>query len=418
MREAPQVTGGSPGDVDGAHGPPGVYFQRSARLCSRDRTSHPRGQVTELYHPNDVAPWVLDALRRDGFDLDVLSNRDFAYAATSFANAQGVLPLLYDGLVRQGRLGDLPAEVCRAWQGQTRRAAATDLSRRSAVDSALERLSREGIPFLVLKGEACARLLYSEPHLRIRSDVDLMFPDRDTADSAAHALRSLGYRRWPGIDGTMAISEYAVCLPPDQGGFCLDLHWRISNSVRLSRHLTYRDVRATAQALPGRVAAMCPSFPDLLLHACIHRLAHGRDGESNRLIWLYDIHLLAGRMSPDDWDTLLSTCRENAGAGICLRGLRAAEARFGPAGEPRHLRALEALSAEEPTPIPDGETPLEYEFAEFRDLRTWSERLRFLREHLFPDPEYMMLRDGLGSRAALPMAYVRRIIRGFRRRQR
>jgi len=47
-----------------------------------------------------------------------------------------------------------------------------------------------------------------------------------------------------------------------------------------------------------------------LLLACMHRAAHlGVDGpEGNRLIWLYDIHLLASALSPAQWSEFAAHC--------------------------------------------------------------------------------------------------------------
>ncbi|MFB1488898.1 MULTISPECIES: hypothetical protein [unclassified Thiocapsa] len=63
--------------------------------------------------------------------------------------------------------------------------------------------------------------------------------------------------------------------------------------------------------------------------ACLHRIANIRTGRANRLIWLYDIHLLAGTLEPDQWRSLEALARARGFAGLLLDGLLAASARLG-----------------------------------------------------------------------------------------
>ena len=101
-----------------------------------------------------------------------------------------------------------------------------------------------------------------------------------------------------------------------------------------------------AQALGlGRVHA--------LVHALLHRVTNFPSGTQDRLIWLYDIHLLAGGCSEEEWRQFLRLCADKGIATPCLDGLRATRASFStrrrcrPSPPPSDQRALSGA----PSPI-------------------------------------------------------------------
>lgn len=65
-----------------------------------------------------------------------------------------------------------------------------------------------------------------------------------------------------------------------------------------------------------------------MIHACIHRIAHGRNTERNRLIWLYDIHLMAQAMSDTELDLFLERARQKAIAMLCADALETCQEIF------------------------------------------------------------------------------------------
>ena len=63
-----------------------------------------------------------------------------------------------------------------------------------------------------------------------------------------------------------------------------------------------------------------------LFLACLHRTAHHQDAVD--LVWLWDIHLLASRLTDDERTFLVDLAIARAMRGVCARGLAAAAARF------------------------------------------------------------------------------------------
>jgi hypothetical protein len=325
-----------------------------------------------------------------------------------------MLPLLQAACVGRPIWPLLPVRMREALQSSARTAAREDMRQQFAFSQAAEALNGAKIPFLVLKGAALASLLYPSPHLRPRIDTDLLFADRGAADAASTVLARLGYRRHFGLEGGLVNAQYTMSLPQYRGGHCLDIHWRVSNSRRLAGLLPFAQVSATAIRLPHqRVPVLCPSLPHMMIHACLHRLAHQKKGEANRLIWLYDIHLLACEMDSAQWDTLTTECRLRGCARVCLWGLQATQDHFKTPVSARFLSAAQALIGSEPLIMDKDESRLQYDIAELQAIPTWSGRIEFLRESLFPRIDYMMQRDGLTSSLHLPFSYIRRICKGI-----
>ena len=86
--------------------------------------------------------------------------------------------------------------------------------------------------------------------------------------------------------------------------------------------------------------ALAPSPPLALLVACLHRTAH--HGTTTRLLWLYDIHLLATTLSDRDWHTVVERAELCGLTPVVVAGLDHAAERLGtvvPASVLDRLRA-------------------------------------------------------------------------------
>ena len=102
----------------------------------------------------------------------------------------------------------------------------------------------------------------------------------------------------------------------------VDLHWRVANPQAVSRVLSHAELAARSQliAVPGgRLRVPCPA--DALVLACVHRAAHHQDAHD--LLWLFDIHLVASRLSEAEWRAVAGTARAGAVTALCARGLGA-----------------------------------------------------------------------------------------------
>ena len=181
-----------------------------------------------------------------------------------------------------------------------------------------------GVRPLLMKGAALAYLHYPEPSLRPRYDTDLLV-HQDDRDAVAETMRELGYRRATQTSGDFVMPQ-ANFEMRDRFGTChvCDVHWKI--------------------ATPQPFAILLPI--DALLLACIHRVAH--HDESVRLLWLYDIHLIASGLDRQAFARLTELTTATAMRAICARGLGLAQERFHTTIPEEAMAALAAPGSPEP----------------------------------------------------------------------
>ncbi len=287
-------------------------------------------------------------------------------------------------------------------------ASARDLLRKRELERVLALFARAGLEPIVLKGWALAHLLYPQPALRPSLDVDLMVPAA-ARPAAAALLLAEGYdtTTFQGGDLVNAQASYWRDLAPG-ARLTVDLHWRISTSPLFAHVLTHDWLRPRAQRIPALGPSACgPAFADALVHACVHRAPLGE--RADRLVWLYDIHLLTRRLDEQGWTEFAGLAARHRLRAICLDALQAS-ARWLGTEFPADVRA--ALSDAPPEPsavlLRDGAGWLKW--AELDSLRGLRERLTYLRETALPDPAYLLDLYGTQRRWLLPALYVRRAL--------
>jgi hypothetical protein len=280
-------------------------------------------------------------------------------------------------------------------------------------------LEKRGVHPIVFKGGALAHTIYRRPYLRPRTDTDILIakPDLPAIEETFAALR---YTR--PVETSGALVTHQCHFEKREGPGVLhawDVHWKISNAQAVADALTYEEISRDAVPIPALGGVAAPSNVNALLLACLHRVAHHADAPD--LLWLLDIHLLALRMSPHDWQHVIALARARAVWSACARSLarsadifRTTIPRFvaDALAEPIDDRASQLLAP--------GLRQIDILRADLAALPTWSARWRLVREHVFPPAAFMAARYGMQNRAALPLWYMRRIFEGgpewFRRR--
>jgi hypothetical protein len=265
---------------------------------------------------------------------------------------------------------------------------------------------------VVFKGAALAHTHYAESWRRPRYDADLLIAP-DTRQRVFEILRELGYERRTFTSGDLVMYQ-APFERVDRLGIehALDIHWRIANPQVVSQVLTHqelveRSVSVSVLDYPMRV----PSPVDSLLLACIHRVAHHPDFE--KPVWIEDIHLLASRLEPSEWQTFVARATGGSVRAICLHGLTRAQERFQTVLPPEVLTALSGGHGESSSIfLQEGLRPVDRLKADVRALGPRG-AARLLREHLFPPAEYMQAAYGVRGRAWLPVYYVARVLSGM-----
>jgi len=265
---------------------------------------------------------------------------------------------------------------------------------------------------LIMKGTALAYSIYPAPELRPRSDTDLLI-DRGEIDRVRRALIAMGFDETPTSGDEFGVRQHSFSRRDRFGvRHIYDVHLDIANNAVVSDALRYDELRTRAVALTAiSPHAFGPCNADALLHACIHRVVHHHD--SDRLIWLYDIHLLRERMTDDEHRQFWELAAQRKVTAICAASVEAANLAFGGAALPSGLRT----EADEPSSaFLDRHRRYSAVIAgDLAALPGWRARLKRLRQLAFPPPSFMMQSFGAPSRALLPLLYVYRGLRGMTR---
>ncbi len=326
------------------------------------------------------------------------------------AEAHGVLPLFTGAGIAAAWDSTLIAMLRPSLAAH----AATSMAREIELREVLNALAAHGVRPFLFKGAHLAFAIYPSPDRRPHVDVDMLVR-RDDREALDRCLRHRGYELVPQVTGDVAVGQQQYWKVDSSGvGHTIDVHWRIANPLAFSDRITYSDLERDAMSVPRLGEHACaPSLPLALVIACLHRTAH--HGNSERLIWLYDIHLLAPALDEHGWDSVVELSSRRGLAAVVRSGLDRATEYFEtavPAGVPRRL-AASRTDDEDLLEFLDGPRPrLDVARSDWRRISRWRDRSRFLREHLFPPATYIAHRYGTKSQVALPFLYVRRIVSG------
>lgn len=259
-------------------------------------------------------------------------------------HGHGVLPMLYPRLRRSERWQELAA---------TTQAALADAFRFNAIrtfllDEELARigtsLAADGIPMMMLKGLATARLLYGSAAERTVNDMDLLVPQADVG-RALKLLRGLGYQQ-QGLTVVGAWQRRYHCEVALVGAqrLLVEVHWSLVESPyhidRIDMATVWRG-RKPAAHLPN---AWTPDPATLLVHSAAHLALH--HSRQLRLVWLVDLDRLA-RLPQMDWDEVLNRAQQWR-LELAVQAALAATTRWLETPMPASVAASLAASAVDP----------------------------------------------------------------------
>lgn len=336
------------------------------------------------------------------------------------ARYNGVAALLNECLQS---LAETPSAITEGIRQQALAAAFWEMRHQDIIAKTLAALAGAGITPILLKGTALAYGLYTNPVCRQRGDTDMII-DAAQTDKARVVLAASGFRHARQVSGEL-ISYQDSFSQADAHGFhhAIDLHWRISNSEVLSKLFTYQELRAQAVPVPALGGnALAAGRVHALLLACFHRSTHIHnpyyvDGMphfgGDRLIWIYDIHLLASAFTAEEWRQLARLAGDRGLCAVTRQSLVHARTCFGTELPSEILSALDRTG--ERVAVYLAGSNLRQHWMDFRAVDGIGRKLRLLREMVFPPPAYMREKYS-SSTAWLPWLYLRRATEGLRKR--
>lgn len=333
-------------------------------------------------------------------------------AAGAFLDAvtwHGLQPLVARQL-RRGVLLDAPAGVQQSLARSAVQHAAAERCLAAEAGRVVDALALAGVPALLMKGTALAYTHYPHPCLRPRSDTDLLV-QRGDLPSAVRVLEGLKYEALNMTRGDFVLHQRSYARTDRLGiRHVYDVHWKMAGPQAVSGLLGWDEVDRAAVPIAalGEHARALGDIHSLLL-ACVHRMAHHYD--NRRLIWLYDIHVLASRMGEEPLRALMRQVAGKGAASMCLHGLELARERFGTC-LPGDLAGDLARESGDWARFDRDVRMVDILVSDLKALPGWRERLSLLSEHVFPPAEYIRRRYGVSGSLALPVLYVHRFVTG------
>jgi hypothetical protein len=332
------------------------------------------------------------------------------------------VPLLDERLSRRADRSAWPAEFLVACHEEAMAGVAAEMLQQRELMRVLEALAKAGVRPVLFKGAALAYSHYPRASLRPRNDADLLVPEAAVA-AAGEALAALGYARKPGVTGEL-IAYQSCWTRADAHGpiYQVDLHWKVNNAQALASALDYEDLSAHCVAVAALGPyARAPEPAYALLLACMHRAGHMGDPHfaeeadhpgGDRLVWLYDMHLLLSRMSAAECDEFVALAARKRMRAVCRDALLRARACFDTPIPPSVAAGLDPHGDDEPSArLLDGRPALRM-LGDFRAIEGMAGRARWLRELFFPPATYMRQKYPDASFAWLPWLYLRRALHG------
>jgi hypothetical protein len=329
------------------------------------------------------------------------------------AERHGVTPLVSR---RLNELVDTPLPLRVQARELAHQALATDLLSEAALRLLLEAFHDAAVTALLMKGVMLAYTHYPRPDLRPRLDADLVISAADRR-RAHDVLIALGYQ--PDIQASTELVMHQLSYTKvSSGGFAhvVDVHWRVANPEVFRQVLAFDEVLADAVPVAG-LGPFARGLSDVhaLLVACVHRVAHHFDDD--RLIWLYDIHLIATRLADTGWEEFAHLAVERRVLAICRAGLQQCKERFGTSVPESFWSVEEPRAAREVTAsyLTPHRPHVRVVVDDLRALPTWLDRWRMMRQYAFPPVDYMREIYAPTSSTPLVWLYAHRLFFGARR---
>jgi len=328
-------------------------------------------------------------------------------------DADEIGPLVHHQLRRfRSDIGWPPAVRARL-ERDAAAAAALEIVRRREIDAVLGALAAADIQPILLKGVPLAYGVYDEPSLRPYADVDALIR-RGDVDRVKSAMRGVGYTETRLSGEELLFCQFEMTRRDALGVLhVFDFHWKISTQSLFADVLTYDELQQDAEPIAALgPSARCASAVHALLLACVHPSMHHRNVD--RRIWLYDVHLLLGRLDAAAFDRFAGLAVQRRVAAVSARQLARSAERFHSRIPQPIASKLSGIRGEPSAAYLEPGRRWHHELIDNLRGRGWRERAHLLREVLLPPRRYMVEapESARHGARALPLLYLHRLALG------
>lgn len=358
----------------------------------------------------------------DGFIFSILNGNVPSWpdaVDTTFADdlhqelhLHGLYPLIYH------LCKDTPA--WKTWPPATRERcrktaihhAAHELATAPKIRHLLTRLQESGVRPIVLKGTAIAYTHYSENSIRTRGDIDLLLP-RSDLPHAFSIMEAAGYK-FVFRQGFLGQELGFVDTSPEPKSLPLDIHWRGSSYVLLAHVLDIDDIIDSAIEIPQLAPLPCAMSPVYaLLHACVHWAKHTASGDSIRILWMYDIHLLAKGLNKSEIAHFTDGVTQKRISQICQAALASVERKLPCENLGLLLENLDRAQQPEPSARMLERNASSFVPGDILALGSSAALLKSLQDIFMPPGAFILRFYGKQTPLWLPFLYAHRLLAGM-----
>lgn len=342
-------------------------------------------------------------------------NTDENTAFINYLKSNGIACLLIDALENQQKTALLPDMMVNQLQGLRRVSSVNELYNKQNLMQTIALFDSNTIDCLILKGSALAYSLYRQPYHRIRGDTDLLIrhADKDIVDAL---LVENGYQRAVNVSGRLISHQNTYGKIEKNSSHNYDIHWKLSNRNAYADLFDFDELYKRRKSVAGLGEnASRLSDIDALLHAIIHYYGHF-PGERERLIWVYDIHLLCSELKADQWQAFLEHSKQKNLDPLSLEALLLTQRTFKTKLPDNVLQTLKQspvrLSKIEQRRLKAGHWTRIEQFKSDWAVLTLTQRCRLIKEYLLPPGEFVLQQNHSTNKLLLPYFYCKRILLG------
>ncbi|SHG14637.1 Uncharacterised nucleotidyltransferase [Marisediminitalea aggregata] len=274
-------------------------------------------------------------------------------------------------------------------------------------------LNNEHITFIVLKGWALSYEIYSQPHHRPKTDIDI-FIEANSKERVKAILQNLGFSNPRGWEPEAIIKQFTMRKDIVRNVYVsIDIHLEISDDKNIQRSLTWKLIYSGSK-VNETINVRFPNRTTLLTHAIFHLLHHRAGGDFVKLIWLYDINLLIQKMTDNESNSFIKLI-EHLGFVVPVRFLLSDISSIFPNKRSRLLleRMKELPQINNYDYLINPPSIFKHQLRKLQQAKGIREKITIIKETLFPPKEEIYRKYGRLKTIYLPYWYIIRIIHGL-----
>lgn len=352
-------------------------------------------------------------LLRDEIPKKTLSTDEEWFKLIDILMSHGTIPLLY------WKIGRLPPDIQPSETVINRmrtlylESSAASLKMEIQLSEMAAAFKRIEIDFIVLKGPSLAWSEYPCPATRPSGDIDIIVRPRDFVRSR-QVLMDIGYKSLDNrFDTTRSFDYEEVLVHPEDKQVSIELHWDLLRYPIMNNDEPIEELFTRAIDSDSFCNFKILHPVDSFLYLSLHLFA--KHNQSIRLIWIFDLYLLARKfLEVDDWQILRQRCTEWNAVYAVKRAIKTAEVWNGlklPAGVDDELLWSKPSEAEVKIwrhAIGHHKSILSIAWLSRFSSLSLFEKIKCVFHILFPSPEIMRYNFSPVREYFLPVSYLQR----------